>query len=96
MSITETKDGVLIAIFVKPNASKFSVEVEGNEIVVRCTEEPVKGKVNKEIIKEFSKVLHAKVELASGANSRQKQLFVKGMEKSQVERFLQIYFRQNV
>ena len=77
MSITETKDGVIITIFVKPNSPKFSIELNGDEIVVHCTEEPVKGKVNKEIIKEFSKLLHAQVELASGATSRQKQLFVK-------------------
>ena len=88
MSITETKDGVIITIFVKPNAPKFSLEVEGNEIVVRCTEEPVKGKVNKEIIKEFTKLLHAKVEIASGSTSRRKQLFLQGVGKSQVERLL--------
>ena len=88
MSITETKDGVIITIFVKPNSPKFGIELEGNEIVVYCTEEPVKGKVNKEILKEFSKLLHTKVELASGATSKQKQLFVKAMEKSKVEQLL--------
>ena len=90
MSITQTKDGVIITIFVKPNASKFKIELDGHEIVVHCTEEPVKGKVNKEIIKEFSKLLHAKVELASGTTSRRKQLFVKGMAKSQAEQLLQV------
>ena len=93
MTITQTKDGAIITIYVKPNAPKFSVELDGDEIVVYSTQEPLKGKVNKEIIKEFSKLLHAKVELASGATSRQKQLFVKGMGKSQVEQFLQLCFR---
>jgi uncharacterized protein (TIGR00251 family) len=88
MSINENKDGVTITIFVKPNSSKFSIELNGDEIVVHSTEEPVKGKVNKEIIKEFSKLLHTKVELASGATSRQKQLFVQGTGKSQVEQLL--------
>lgn len=87
MKINETKDGVIITVFVKPNSSEFSIEL-GDEIVVHCTEEPVKGKVNKEIIKEFSKLLHAKVELASGATSRQKQLFVQGIGKSQAEQLL--------
>jgi uncharacterized protein (TIGR00251 family) len=96
MSTTETKDGVIITVFVKPNSPKFRMELDGNEIVVHCTEEPVKGKVNKEILKEFSKLLHANVELASGATSRQKQLFVKGMGKSQVEQFLQLCFCQNI
>jgi hypothetical protein len=90
MSITSTKDGVIITIFVKPNASKFKVERGGDEIIVHSTEEPVKGKVNREILKEFSKLLHAKVELASGATSRQKQLFVQGITKNQAEQLLQL------
>jgi uncharacterized protein (TIGR00251 family) len=88
MSINETKDGVIITIFVKPNSPKFSIELDDDEIVVHSTEEPEKGKVNKQIIKEFSKLLHAKVELASGATSRQKQLFVQGITKTQTEQLL--------
>ena len=88
MSIKETKDGVSITIFVKPNSPIFKIEFDGTEIVVYSTEEPIKGKVNKEIIKEFTKLLHAKVELALGFTSKEKQLFVKGMEKQQVEQLL--------
>jgi uncharacterized protein (TIGR00251 family) len=88
MSITETKDGVIITIFVKPNSPKFSIELDSNEIIVHCTEEPVKGKVNKEIIKEFSKLLHAKAKLASGVTSRQKQLVVQGLTRRQAEQLL--------
>ncbi|MGA2386841.1 MAG: DUF167 family protein [Candidatus Bathyarchaeia archaeon] len=88
MSIKETKDGTIITIFVKPNSPKFKVELDGEEIVVHSTEEPVKGKVNKKISKEFSKLLHAKVEIVSGATSRQKQLFVHDLTKNQIERLL--------
>ena len=88
MSITETEDGVIITIFVKPNSPKFEIKLEGNEILVCSSKEPVKGRVNKEIIKEFSKLLHAKVELASGATQRQKQLFAQGIGKSQAEQLL--------
>jgi len=88
MSIKETKNGTIITIFVKPSSPKFSIELDSNEIVVHAREEPEKSKVNKEILKEFSKLLHAKVELASGATSRHKQLFVQGLTKSQVEQFL--------
>ena len=90
MSINEIKDGVIIKIFVKPNSPKFCVEFDGDGIVVSSTEEPVKGKVNKEIIKELSKLLHAKVELASGFTSKEKQLFVKGIGKQQAEQLLQL------
>jgi hypothetical protein len=88
MSIKETPNGAIIIVFVKPNSPKFNVELEGEEIVVHCTEEPVKGKVNKELIREFTKLLHAHVELTSGATSRQKQLLVEGLTQSRVEQLL--------
>jgi uncharacterized protein (TIGR00251 family) len=88
MSIYENKDGIIIKVFVKPNSPKFNVEIEGGEIVVHCTEEPVKGKVNKEIIKELTKLLHAKVEFVSGFTSKEKYLFVKDMKKQQAEQLL--------
>jgi uncharacterized protein (TIGR00251 family) len=81
MSISENREGVILTVFVKLNSSKFKVELDGNEIVLHCTQEPVKGKVNKEIIKELTKLLGTKVELASGLTSKQKQLFVKGIDK---------------
>ena len=85
MSITETKEGVIVRVFVKPNSPRFFVEFNGDKIVVHSTEEPVKGKVNKEIIKELAKLLHVKVELAAGFTSKEKQLFIAGMGKQQAE-----------
>jgi uncharacterized protein len=88
MNIKETKDGVSITIFVKPNSPKFKIEFDGTEIIVYSTKEPVKGKVNKEIIKEFTKLFHAKVELTSGFTSKEKQLLAKDIEKQRVEQLL--------
>ncbi len=88
MSLKETADGVIITIFVKPNSPKFSLELDGEEIVVHATEEPERGKVNKEILKELTKLFHAKVELVSGATSRQKQLVVLGVKKADLEKLL--------
>jgi hypothetical protein len=73
---------------VKPNSREFKIVVDGDEIVVSCTEKPVKGKVNKELLKEFSRLFHNKVELVSGFTSRQKKLLVRGFGKSEVERIL--------
>lgn len=85
MNITENKDGVILPIFVKPNSPKFKIEIEENEIIIFSTGEPVKGKVNKEIIKETSKLFGFRVEIVSGATSKQKVLFVYGATKAQVE-----------
>jgi uncharacterized protein (TIGR00251 family) len=88
MKVTETKDGTVIEVFVKPKSPKFEVLLEGDEIIARCTEEPVKGKVNKELLKALSKLFHTNVELVSGATSRQKRLLLKGMAPSEAERLL--------
>ena len=88
MNITQTSDGIIIDIYVKPNSQKFGVTIEDDEIVVRCTEEPTKSKVNKELIKEFTKLFHTKVELISGATSRQKRLLVKDSNIQAIEQIL--------
>jgi uncharacterized protein (TIGR00251 family) len=88
MNVKDTKDGIVIEIFVKPKSPKFEVLLEGNEIVVRCTEEPVKDKVNKELLKALSKLFQTNAELVSGATSRQKYLLLHDIEKSEVERLL--------
>ena len=85
MSIKETKDGVTLTVFVKPNSPKFKLELDGDELVVYATEEPEKGKVNKEIIKETSKLLGFKVEIVSGLTSKQKVLLLRGTTKTVVE-----------
>jgi uncharacterized protein (TIGR00251 family) len=90
MKISETKNGTIIEIFVKPNSPRFEVSVEDDEIVVRSTEEPERGKVNKEIVKELSKLFHSKTEIISGFTSKQKRLLIKGVEKSEVDHLLGI------
>ena len=95
MKISETKDGVVIEVFVKPKSERFELLLEGDEVIVRCTEEPVKGKVNKELLKALSKFFHTNVELVSGATSRQKRLLIKNVSKKQVETLLHACCQRN-
>lgn len=88
MKLIETKDGTIIEIFVKPNQSDFKIMVDYGEILVSSTEEPVKGRVNKEITKELAKFFHARVEIISGLTSKQKQLLVKGLKVQEVQQAL--------
>ncbi len=50
----------------------------------------MKGKVNKEIIKEISKLFYAKVEIVAGETSKQKKLLVMGKGKKEIENLLGI------
>jgi hypothetical protein len=95
MNVKDTEDGAVIEVFVKPKSQKFEVLLEGDEVVVRCTEEPVKGKVNKELLKALSKFFHTNVELVSGATSRQKRLLIKNVSRKQVEALLHACCQRN-
>jgi uncharacterized protein len=88
MHVTETEGGCILEVAVKPRSRSFKVTIDGENIVVFCTEEPVKGRVNKEIIKELSRLFHRKVELVSGFSSREKKLLVRDITKSEIEVFL--------
>ena len=85
MKLTETKDGTVIEVCVKPNQPKFKIEIDGDEIVVFSTEELVKGRVNKDIVKELSKFFHTNVELVSGSTSKQKRLLLQGLDRTETE-----------
>lgn len=89
LKITETKEGTILEIFVKPQAREFKIVVD-DEIVVYCRGEPVKGKVNKELISELSTLFHKEVELVSGFTSKQKRLLVKDTDKREIERVLEL------
>ncbi|MGD0977856.1 MAG: DUF167 domain-containing protein [Candidatus Bathyarchaeia archaeon] len=88
MKLRETEKGLILDVYVKPRSKEFRIMVEGDEIVVHCSEEPVGGRVNRELMKELSRLFGKKVELVSGSSSRQKRLLVKDAEKSEIERAL--------
>lgn len=88
MKLTETKDGIVIEVFVKPNQQKFKIAPDDNEIIVFSTEKPVRGRVNKEIIKELTRLFHTEIELVSGSTTTQKRLLIKHAKKNEVERVL--------
>jgi uncharacterized protein (TIGR00251 family) len=88
MKIVETKEGCILNVSVKPHSREFKVALEAGEIVIRSTKAPVEGKVNREVVKELSRLFHRQVELVSGFTSKDKKLLVKGAGKSDVEDLL--------
>jgi uncharacterized protein (TIGR00251 family) len=90
MKIQKTKYGVIVEVYVKPRSKDFKIVTADNEIIVFCKEEPVKGKVNRELVKEFSRLFNKKVKLVLGFSSKQKKLLIEDIEKSEVERRLSL------
>ncbi len=95
MKLTETKDGTVIEVFVKPNQPKIKIIIEEDEIIIFATQEPVKGRVNKEIIKELMRLFHTKIELIHGSTSKQKRLLIKHATKDEVKEVLHPLMRKS-
>lgn len=92
-AVTEVEKGILVDIEVSTKSDKF--EIAGyNEwrerIEIRIKSPPLKGKANKEIISEFSKLTKNPVEIVSGLRSRQKTLKIYNMHKSDFLKILDI------
>jgi len=88
MKLLKTAHGVVLDVYVKPNSKKFRVELDGDTLVVSCREAPVKGKVNRELVKKLSRLFNRRVELVSGFSSRQKKLLIRDIEAEEVNRIL--------
>lgn len=89
--IKESKEGVILQIYVQPKAKKN--EIEGidewrGRLKVKVKAPPVGGKANKELVKFLSKLLGAEVELVKGETSREKDVLVRGMKAEEVKKKL--------
>ena len=64
------------------------MELAEDEIVVSCQEAPVKGRVNRELMKELSKLFKRRVEILSGFSSRRKKISIEGANAEEVRKVL--------
>jgi len=94
MKLQKVSGGVIIAVFVKPNSTQFGLKVEGDELVVLCRESPVKGRVNRELIKELSRIFKNRVEIVAGFTSRQKKVLIKDISLDEVANFVSKFKRE--
>jgi uncharacterized protein (TIGR00251 family) len=98
--VRELSDGVTIAVRVTPRASKTAITGvmgEGAEAVLKIAlaAPPVDGRANQELIDYFAEVFdisRSSVEIASGQQSRNKVVKVKGRTASEVSSILSKFF----
>jgi uncharacterized protein (TIGR00251 family) len=76
MKLWKTAQGIVLEVYVKPNSKRFQIQAEEGELLVFCRETPVKGRVNRELIKELSRLFKRRVQIISGFTSRQKKLLI--------------------
>ncbi len=83
-AVKEIEDGLMVDIEVFPNSDKFSISGYNewrDEIQLRIKSIPQKGKANKEIIKEFTKLTGSSIEIVSGLKSQHKTLKIYDLSK---------------
>ena len=93
MKLWKTAQGIVLDIYVKPNSKRFQIKTEEGELFVFCRETPVKGRVNRELIKELSRLFKRTVEIVSGYSSRQKKILVRDIEAKEAKQILGVAMR---
>lgn len=85
--ITETKEGVVLAIHATPRASKNQIQgLHGEALKIRIQSSPVDGKANAALLEYLAEILNIPrqhVTLLSGQTSRQKRVLIRGITLSQ-------------
>jgi uncharacterized protein (TIGR00251 family) len=93
MKLWKTAQGIVLDVYVKPNSKRFQTKTEEGELLVLCRETPVKGRVNRELIKELSRRFKRRVEIVSGFSSRHKKILVRDIEAKEAEKILGVVTR---
>jgi len=91
MKLQQVSDGVVVSVFVKPNSGQFQLRIEDDTLVALCRESPVKGRVNKELIKELSRIFKKRVQIVAGLTSNQKTVLIRDISTSEANTVLSEY-----
>ena len=91
MKLLKTTQGTVLDVHVKPNSKEFKIKIEEDELIVFCRETPIKGRVNKELMKELSRLFKRKVGILSGSASKQKRILIRDASAEEVNEILSKY-----
>lgn len=83
----QTSDGVVLEIRVKPRSDRFEIQ-RNDEVIVFCKDAPVKGRVNRTVEKELSRLFKSKVAIVSGFSGRKKRVLIENASVEEVARVL--------
>jgi len=88
MKLVKSAEGVILEVYVKPKSKEFKILLENYRLVVFSHEAPLKGRVNKELVKELSRFFKRRVDIVSGLTSSNKRVLVKGASVEEVNEAL--------
>lgn len=87
--LKETKDGIIIALRISPNASKNEIIKTEDGIKVKITAQPIDGKANKALIEYLSKqfkIPKSLFEIIKGETSKEKTVLIKTRNEDDIDK----------
>jgi uncharacterized protein (TIGR00251 family) len=96
MKLIKTAQGSVLDVHVKPNSKEFKIKIEEDELIVFCRATPINGRVNKEVIKQLSKLFKKRTEILSGFTSKQKRILMRDVSAEEVNEILSKYILKHV
>jgi uncharacterized protein (TIGR00251 family) len=91
VQLTDTDDGLLVTVRVRPRAARPGVASEGDALVIRVSAPPAEGRATQEAARILASALGvtpSAVSLRTGARSRQKVFRVRGLTREEARRRL--------
>ncbi len=85
--LKKTKDGIIIALRISPNASKNEIIKTEDGIKVKITAQPIDGKANKALIEYLSKqfkIPKSLFEIIKGETSKDKIVLIKEFDNMKI------------
>lgn len=87
MILKETNEGLIIEVTVKPRSKNSKIEFIDNKLIFFSKNQPIKGRVNKELVRALSNFSGVKLRILSGFKSNNKILLLEKVDKN---KFLKI------
>lgn len=85
--LEKKKNGTLLKTKVKPNSQNFKIDEINpwrNQLKIKVTSKPEKGKANRELLNELKTNLNKKIKITVGKKSREKKLLIENITPEEV------------
>ena len=86
MNIKNNKNSFLFEVKVKPNSSKFKIDLDKK--IIYCKSPAKQNKANLEIIKNLEKFFNTKVQIIAGLRQKHKKILIHNITKESFEKMI--------
>ena len=86
-SFQSSSKGTIIKVRAKPRSEAFKILIS-DEILIHCVSPAEKGKANREILRQLSRLFKHKVRIVSGQSSKEKLILIESIGSEEARKIL--------